>query len=170
MLNTSKLSALIDNLKLTPHPEGGYFKETYRSTGSIPQNALDKEFTGDRSYSTGIYFLLTSDNFSSLHRIKQDEMWHFYDGGPLLVHVITPEGKYYTINLGRDFENGEVPQAVVPAGCWFGATVKNENDYSFVGCTVAPGFDFADFELAKEKELLEIYPQHKNVIEALTRI
>lgn len=170
MLKTNKIDSLIKNLELTPHPEGGYFKETYRSTGSIPKEVLKETCNGDRSYSTGIYFLLTSDTFSALHRIKQDEMWHFYDGGPLNVHVITPKGEYYTITLGRDFENGEVPQAVVPAGAWFGASVKHENDFAFVGCTVSPGFDFLDFELAKEKDLLIQYPKHKSIIKALTRI
>lgn len=170
MTETEKIASLINNLELLPHPEGGYFKETYRSEGSINQNALNGSFSGNRSYCTGIYFLLTSDTFSALHRIKQDEMWHFYDGGTLLVHVITPEGEYYTITLGKDFENGEVPQAVVPAGCWFGASVKDDNDFSFVGCTVAPGFDFEDFELAKEQEISQQFPQHSTLIKTLTRI
>jgi len=170
MIKTNKIESLIKNLQLTPHPEGGYYKETYRSEGFIPHDCFNNTFNGDRSYSTGIYFLLTSDTFSALHRIKQDEMWHFYDGGPLLVHVITNEGTYYTITLGKDFENGEVPQAVVPAGAWFGASVKNKDDYSFVGCTVSPGFDFEDFELAKEKDLILQYPEHHSIIKALTRI
>ncbi len=170
MIITDKVNALIKNLELIPHPEGGYFKETYRSEGFIPHNVIKDKFNGDRSYCTGIYFLLTSDTFSALHRIKQDEMWHFYDGGSLTVHIITPEGKYDKIILGNNFENGEVPQAVVPAGSWFGATVTNENDYAFVGCTVSPGFDFEDFELAKEKHLSNIFPKHKTLIKSLTRI
>lgn len=170
MIQTDKIKSLIKNLELIPHPEGGYYKETYRSEGSIPKDALKNKFNGERSYCTGIYFMLTSDTFSALHRIKQDEMWHFYDGGPLTVHVITPKGKYYTISLGRDFENGEVPQAVVPAGSWFGASVTNPNDYSFVGCTVSPGFDFQDFELAKERELIKRFPEHTTLIKSLTRI
>lgn len=170
MTTQNKVNQLIKSLDLLPHPEGGFYKETYRSEGFISKNALPNPFNGDRSYCTGIYFLLTSNTFSAFHRIKQDEMWHFYDGGTLLVHVITPEGVYYTINLGKNFENGEVPQAVVPAGCWFGATVKNQEDYSLVGCTVSPGFDFEDFELAKQNELSQIFPQHHSIIKALTRI
>ena len=170
MTVSTKVNNLITQLSLVKHPEGGYFKETYRSEGIIPHNSIKHTFNGDRSYSTGIYFLLTSDTFSAFHRIKQDEMWHFYDGGPLIVHVINPEGHYYQIVLGNNFENNEVPQAVVPAGSWFGASVKNENDYSFVGCTVSPGFDFQDFELAKESELSNAFPEHKDIIKALTRI
>lgn len=170
MTTSEKVNALIKNLNLIPHPEGGYFKETYRSQGSIPHDTIKDQFSGSRSYCTGIYFLLTSDTFSALHRIKQDEMWHFYDGDPLIVHVITPEGEYYTIELGNDFANGQVPQAVVPSHCWFGASVKNKGDYAFVGCTVSPGFDFEDFELAKEYELTQQFPEHSELIKSLTRI
>lgn len=160
---------LVSKLNLLPHPEGGYYKETYRSTGIIEKQALADNFNGNRNFCTGIYFLLTSDNFSAFHRIKQDEMWHFYSGSPLLVHVIYPDGNYIAHEVGMDVEKNQFPQLVVPAGCWFASSVKNSNDYSFVGCTVAPGFDFNDFELANRDDLIEQYPKHASIINKLTR-
>ena len=158
---------------MQPHPEGGYFAETYRSNEEVQQNALPTRFSGPRSFSTAIYFLLESGQFSSLHRIQADEVWHFYAGDPLDVFVIDPGGELTIIRLGKRLDQGEVFQAVVPAGCWFGskpviaATVK-ESGFSLVGCTVAPGFDFADFELADRTVLLNQFPQHRQVIEVLT--
>jgi hypothetical protein len=113
--------------------------------------------------------LLTSDNFSGFHRIKQDEVWHFYSGTPLAVHVIDNDGNYTKNLIGMDIENGLTPQLTVSANCWFASSVEGKNGYSFVGCTVAPGFDFNDFELAKRAELTAIYPQHTSIIKSLTR-
>jgi uncharacterized protein len=160
---------IVNQLEMLPHPEGGYYKEEYRSKDIIPNAALP-QFSGDRNFCTSIYFLLTSENFSGFHRIKQDEIWHFYSGSPLAVHVIDEEGIYTKHIIGMDILDGKYPQLTVPANCWFASSVVNENDYSFVGCTVAPGFDFDDFELAKKEELSAIYPQHKSIIEKLTRI
>lgn len=160
---------LIETLGLQAHPEGGYFKETYRSLEIIPQPVLGQAFEGDRNVCTGIYFLLTSDTFSAFHRINQDEMWHFYKGSTLLLHTVSSDGKYKCTEIGIDVENGEVPQAVVKAGTWFGATVKNPDSYCFVGCTVSPGFDFRDFELAEKTALTHLFPQHKEIIARLTR-
>lgn len=157
------------HLNLLPHPEGGFYKEVYRSKETIPLSALPKGYSGDRNHSTSIYFLLTSDNFSAFHRIKQDEIWNFYTGDPLYVHVIDPEGNYTRHELGLDFENGAQPQFVVPGGCWFASSVKEGGQFSLVGCTVAPGFDFEDFELAEYQELADLYPKHDSVIKALTR-
>ena len=160
----------VQKYQLQPHPEGGFYAETYRSQGSIAQNALPAEFSGDRSYSTGIYFLLENKNFSAFHKIVSDEMWHFYAGGPLEVYVIYPEtAKLEVIRLGSDPENGEVFQAVVPAGTWFGSCPLEGVSYSLVGCTVAPGFDFEDFELAERESLVNSFPQHKELILRLTR-
>ncbi len=157
---------------MQPHPEGGYFAETYRSTETIPQVALPNRFGGDRVFSTTIYFLLESHHVSALHRIQADEVWHFYAGGTLEIFVISPTGELTLIRLGNKLEQGEVFQAVVPAGCWFGSkpagTTAEETAFSLVGCTVAPGFDFADFELADQATLLAQFPQHKAVIERLT--
>lgn len=163
------VQSIIRSLNLLPHPEGGYFKETYRSSGNIPQSALTNNFSGDRNYCTGIYFLLTSDNFSAFHRIKQDEMWHFYSGSTLYVHIIDEKGTYTRVEVGIDLENGQQPQFVVPAGCWFASSVKDKDSYSLVGCTVAPGFDFDDFELAERSALINQYPAHESIITTLTR-
>ena len=165
-----RIAQLIAYDNLQPHPEGGYYKETYRSPGTITQEALPKAFVGARNYCTAIYFLLQQGNFSSFHRINSDECWHFYEGGTLIVYVINTRGTLEIIKLGAHHQQGETYQAVVPAGCWFAAQPAASTDYALVGCTVAPGFDFADFELAKADELIHQYPQHTALIQALTRI
>jgi len=161
----------VQQLELLPHPEGGYFKEVYRAAETIQQNALPERFTGERSFSTSIYFLLTADTFSAFHRIKQDELWHFYDGTPLTIHRITPEGKYLNHQLGRNPLNNESLQLIVPAGDWFAASVTDQakpENFSLVGCTVSPGFDFADFEMPNRQSLSEYFPAHTEIIEKLT--
>lgn len=158
----------IEHYKMQTHPEGGYFAETYRSTEKIPQNALPSRFKGERSFATGIYFLLESHHISALHRIKSDEMWHFYAGCPLDVFMIDEAGNLTVFRLGNNPENGEVFQAVVPAGVRFGSKPTLLNSYSLVGCTVSPGFDFEDFEMKSRGELLEMFPKHREVVEMLT--
>lgn len=160
---------IIEYLHLQPHPEGGFFKETYRSSENIPASGLPEDYGGSRSVSTCIYFLLTADTFSAFHRVRQDEAWHFYTGSPLKIHTIDPEGNYSETLIGNNFAHGEAPQHVVPGGHWFGATVVEPVGFSLVGCTVAPGFDFADFELAQRDELIERFPEHRDLIERLTR-
>ncbi|MCI0453736.1 MAG: cupin domain-containing protein [Candidatus Dadabacteria bacterium] len=159
----------IDALQLIKHPEGGYYKETYRSKEVIKQEHLPKRFSGNRNFSTAIYFLLIGHDFSAFHRIKQDELWHFYEGSSLTIHIIDQSDKYLEIKIGRNIEDGEALQAVVKAGCLFGTTVNDKNSFSLVGCTVAPGFDFEDFETPSRNELLRKYPQHKKIVEMLTR-
>jgi predicted cupin superfamily sugar epimerase len=158
----------IQSLNLQPHPEGGYFAETYRSAETISESALPERFAGSRSFGTAIYFLLERHNTSALHRIQSDEIWHFYAGGPLEIFVIDTHGALTVIRLGDNSERGEVFQAVVPAGCWFGSKPAVGTDFCLVGCTVAPGFDFADFEMANRAALLTEFPQHGAVIEVLT--
>lgn len=160
---------IAQQLRLLPHPEGGYYREVYRSDGTIPKSVLGDHFHGDRNYCTSIYFLLTSENFSAFHRIQQDEIWHFYSGIPLHVHVIDIEGNYTRHHLGMDLAQGQVPQLVVEAGQWFASSVSASDAYSLVGCTVAPGFDFDDFELADRQALTLSYPQHEAIIAQLTR-
>ncbi len=160
---------IINKLELQEHPEGGYFKETYRSPGVIPNNVLSTNFKGDRNESTAIYFLLTSEKFSAFHKINQDEAWHFYKGAPLKLHIISKEGNYSFIMIGNDLENGEVPQYIVKGGDWFAAEVLQKDAYTLVGCTVAPGFDFADFVLPKREEMINLFPTHKEIITKLTR-
>lgn len=170
MLKNMEARHWIENLKLQPHPEGGYYRETYRAPLTLPQSALPHH-SGDRAACTAIYFLLAGAQFSAFHRIRSDEMWHFYAGSGLIVHVITAGGEYQQLHLGSHTEHGEQFQAVVPAGCWFGSSLRDTRDdrYALVGCTVAPGFDFADFEMAKRSELLAQFPQHRALIERLTR-
>ena len=157
----------IEKLSLIQHPEGGWYREVYRSAENIPQHALAEGFAGERSFCTSIYFLLSGDEFSAFHRIRQDELWHFYDGDGLVVHVIDKAGRYSQKRLGRNPECGESFQQVVEAGDWFGASVPS-GGYALVGCTVAPGFDFTDFEMASREKLLAHYPQHRKIIEQLT--
>ena len=150
----------IKTLGLLPHPEGGYYRETYRSKESFNPDP----FGGQRNYSTAIYFLLEKANFSALHRIKSDELWHFYAGDPLEVIEIDAGGELKITELGKNnFQYG------VPAGNWFGSRVKHGGEFSLVGCTVAPGFDFADFEMAEREKLLKEFPIHKIIINEMTR-
>lgn len=135
----------------------------------LPEVALPAEFARARAASTAIYFLLEGENFSGFHRLRSDEVWHFYAGAPLTVHVIDPKGKYSTILLGSSFEAGQVFQAVVRAGCWFASHIADWKSWALVGCTVAPGFEFEDLEMAKRAELVERYPEQREVIERLTR-
>jgi predicted cupin superfamily sugar epimerase len=153
---------LVRELGLQPHPEGGYFRETYRAAETI--SALPRRFAGARSISTAIYFLLEAGQCSHLHRIRSDEVWHFYAGDPLLVVEIDPAGALKTTRLGQ----GGTFQHMVPAGAWFGATLADGGQFALVGCTVAPGFDFADFELADRAALLAEYPAHQDWIRRLT--
>ncbi len=161
----------IDKLQLQPHPEGGFYKETYRAEGVIAGI--------ERNYATAIYFLLPEGKFSAFHRIKSDEMWHFYAGHRLHIYVIDPKGRLQTYHLGNNIEQGEQFQIVVPAGCWFASQVDasqvdasqvntEPTRYAIVGCTVAPGFDFRDFEMADRAQLIQAYPQHAALIRALT--
>jgi len=153
----------IRHLNLAPHPEGGFYRETYRSADRIPAAALPERYRGDRSCGTAIYFLLEGTQVSRLHRIHSDELWHFYAGSGLQLHRIERDGGYVALRLGPG-----APQALLPAGCWFGATVDDPRAYALVGCTVAPGFDFADFELGDRDALLSRYPDQAALIRLLS--
>jgi uncharacterized protein len=159
----------INHLQLQPHPEGGFFRETYRSTGTIRSNCLTSGFNGERCYSTAIYFLLQQGDFSAFHRIASDECWHFYEGSTLFIHIIYKEGNYSCVRLGKNIKEGEVFQFVVPAHCWFASEPAPNTDFSLVGCTVSPGFDFADFEMADKKLLSGQFPQHRSLVDRLCR-
>ena len=158
----------IKRLELEKHPEGGYYRETFRARGGI---ALPDRFGGPRAYSTAIYFLITPAEFSCLHRLASDETWHFYTGSPLALRAITPDGARKEIKLGPDFANDQRFQATIGAGNWFGAKLLEDTPGAFalVGCTLAPGFEFSDFELARRADLTRIYPQHANFIREMTR-
>lgn len=156
----------IKRLDLIPHPEGGFYREIYRSAGIIPANALPPAFDGERAYSTAIYFLLPGGTFSAFHRIEQDELWHFYDGCTIILHCISPDGIYSSYNVGIE-ENAE-PQLVIPAGTWFAAEPQRIDSFSLAGCTVAPGFDFHDFKMPSREELIAQFPTHEKIIYRLT--
>jgi len=160
---------LIQQYALQPHPEGGWYKETYKSKEFIEATALPIRFGGARSFSTAIYFLLEHGNFSAFHKIKSDECWHFYAGGPLQVYILQPNGVLDIITLGNNITEGQLFQYVVPANCWFASQPAPATSFSFVGCTVSPGFDFNDFEMADAVTLSTSYPQHAGIIKQLTR-
>lgn len=155
----------VREMQLLPHPEGGYYREIYRSKGIIPQPT---GFSGERNFATGIYYLLAKGDFSAFHRIKSDESWHFYAGGTLLVHELSPQG-YRCTRLGNHLPTGETFQHVVPANVWFASEPAPGTEFSLVGCTVSPGFDFKDFELASKEELLEQYVGHAELVSRLCR-
>ncbi|NNV54338.1 cupin domain-containing protein [Limnovirga soli] len=159
----------IQHYQFKIHPEGGYYSQTYCAAEEIQQQALPARFTGNRFFSTAIYFLLEQGNFSAFHRIKSDECWHFYEGQTLLVHVLHTTGTLETIQLGKNIQQGETFQFVVPAGCWFASEPAATTSFSLAGCTVAPGFNFEDFELAKCETLSAEFPQHATIIQRLTR-
>jgi predicted cupin superfamily sugar epimerase len=159
----------IDKLQLTAHVEGGAFREIYRSELVLPKTALPLFFQGARAASTSIYFLLAAGQFSAFHRIASDELWHFYTGDSLLIHEIGHNGRLIQHLLGPDPEKGQSFQAVVRAGSWFASEPAPGSQYALVGCTVAPGFDFAEFELADPTALAGQYAEHAELIERLTR-
>lgn len=159
----------IEKLQLTAHPEGGYFRETYRSDEILEMEQLPERYKVDHSFSTTIYYLLKGNQFSAFHRLNSDEVWHFYAGSTLIIHIISEAGEYSEIRLGNNPDEGKTFQAVIPAGCWFGATINDKNSFVLVGCTIAPGFDFSDFELGNRKELIKQFPRYKAIIEMLTR-
>jgi predicted cupin superfamily sugar epimerase len=163
------VETLVKELNLLPHPEGGYYKETYRSEGQISHDFLSPEFSGDRNIATGIYFLIEKGNFSALHKIKSDETWHFYYGDALEVIEINEQGNLSITKIGSDILKGETFQYTVKANTWFGSRVSGNGKFSLVGCTVYPGFDFQDFELANRNDLIKLLPQYQKIITELTR-
>lgn len=158
----------IRQLNLQPHPEGGYYAETYRSKGIIPATALEG-FSGGRHFSTAIYYLLRQGDFSAFHRIKSDECWHYYAGDTLHIHILHNDGRYEYVSLGTAIGKGETFQFVVPANTWFAAECAAKSSFILSGCTVAPGFDFADFEMADKASLLSAFPENKMIISRLCR-
>lgn len=157
-----------ERLNLESHVEGGSFREIYRAQHTLPKEVLKRGHNGERAASTSIYFLLEYGQFSAFHRIASDELWHHYDGTALCIYEIQTDGKLIKHLLGKDFDNGERPQVIILAGSWFGSRVEEEGGYTLCGCTVAPGFDFADFELADKESLIQQYPQHATIINELT--
>ncbi len=159
----------VEKLDLLPHPEGGCYREMYRSSERFPANALPERFGKERVFSTAIYFLLQAGEFSAFHRIKSDELWHHYDGGDLEIICIHPDGELQILILGKNSPNAR-PMHIVPHSTWFAARPLPDSEYALCGCTVSPGFDFADFEMAAQEDLRALFPLHADLIGALTRI
>lgn len=159
----------IHALGMRPHPEGGCFVESYRSLEALPAGTLPERFLGPRACSSAILYLLRQNERSRYHRLRADEVWHLYAGGPLHLHLLHPDGRHERLVLGLDLASGERPQWVVPHGTWFAAEPAADVAYVLAGCTVAPGFEFADFELARREELLERFPSERASIERFTQ-
>jgi predicted cupin superfamily sugar epimerase len=159
----------IDKLQLLPHPEGGFYREIYRAGEMILAENFHSRLKGNRNIATSIYFLLQMKDFSAFHRIKSDELWHFYDGCPVKISVITESGGFSEIILGRNLSAGEQFQSVVKKNCWFAAELVDKKSFALVGCTVSPGFDFQDFEMADCQELTKAYPEFESQIKRLCR-
>jgi predicted cupin superfamily sugar epimerase len=165
-------AALVEALGLAPHPEGGFYRETYRAPllvrGAPVEGAEGTCPGGARAASTAIYFLLPAGTFSALHRVRSDEVWHHYDGDPVELHTVDAGGAHACTVLGRAIDRGQRPQHVVPAGVWQ-AAVPLGTRFALCGCTVAPGFDFADFEMPPREQLVARFPQLRSLVERLAR-
>ena len=158
----------IRKLQLSPHVEGGWFRESYRSAAKINAGGSIPSFPAERSASTSIYFLLEKNQFSAFHRIRSDEQWHFYAGDPLMIYELWPDGRLQEHKLGNDPERGQSLQCTIMAGNWFASKTAGEGAFTLAACTVSPGFDFSDFELADRFELIRAFPANRALIEALT--
>ena len=160
---------LIERLQLQPHPkEGGFFRETYRADEMLPPNDLPTRYGGSRAFGTAIYYLLTPGTFSALHRLASDEIFHFYLGGPVRMLQHFPDGSRRTVLLGADLSAGQLPQVVVPRGVWQGSILEPGVAFALLGCTVAPGFDYSDYEHGNRNELVAQYPAFTDWIGRLT--
>ena len=157
-----EVKELVERFQLKPHPEGGFYSETYRDPRQIQTSA------GPRNASTAIYYLLDRGAYSAWHRIASDELWHFYAGAPLLIHVLDESGTLITHRLGNAMQAQDASfQISVPARHWFAAELEQPDTWALVGCTVAPGFEFSEFELAGTAELLKLAPEHQELIQRL---
>jgi len=160
---------VIEKLNLLPHPEGGYFKETYRSLETIKKKCLPERYSGNRTFSTQIFFLLKGNQFSSFHKLNSDETWHFHAGCPIEIISISPDGTLAKTILGINLLDDQLPQYTIPAGIWFAAKPLDIQSFTLVSCSVAPGFDFADFQLGDKDFLIKQFPGHSQIITQFTR-
>ncbi|MGZ3493244.1 MAG: cupin domain-containing protein [Thermodesulfobacteriota bacterium] len=166
MMTADQIIAL---LNLAPHPkEGGYFRETYRSSETVSEETLPSGYKGIRSFATAIYYLLTPETFSAIHRLRSDEIFHFYFGDPVEMLQLWPDGTGRILVLGSDLLKKMQPQVVVPRGVWQGARLYKNGRFALLGATVSPGFEFADYESGKRHELVASYPRFQDVITSLT--
>ncbi len=166
MLSVRDVIELLQLERLTQ--EGGYYRETYRSGLALPREALPEDYPGDRTASTAIYYLLTTTDHSALHRVRSDEVFHFYAGDMVEMLQLWPDGGGRVVQVGNDLAAGHLPQVVVPAGVWQGARLRAGGQWALLGTTVAPGFEFSDYEHADRQQLVGQYPQFAELITALT--
>lgn len=163
-----KVKAIIDQLNLEAHPEGGYFKEEYRSEGTIHPGSDETVYPAGRNFATSIYYLLEGTDTSSFHRIRSDETWHFYTGSSATIHIIHPDSLYEARYLGPELSKGQSYQITIPGRSWFGVSVDKKDSFMLAGCTVAPGFDFKDFEMGDPYKLKQAFPEHTAIIDQLS--
>ncbi|MFN5478487.1 MAG: cupin domain-containing protein [Chitinophagaceae bacterium] len=166
--SSSPIASLIEKYKLLPHPEGGFYSRSYTSEKRLDPTCLGKEFSGVRPLATAIYFLIPEGKFSAFHRLKNDEVWHFYKGDPVRIHTISDGGVYADFVIGDDLRNDSAFQYLVPAGTWMSAElVSAQFGFGFVGCTVAPGFDFEDLEMGEKDNLIQRFPEYRDLLNRL---
>jgi len=160
---------IIRQLNLKPLPgEGGFYRETYRAAEKSPREALPERYRTEKSFSTAIYYLLTPGASSAFHRLPADEIFHFYLGDPVLMLKLHPDRRAEEIILGREIDKGQFVQTIVPANTWQGCLLREGGSFALLGTTVAPGFDFSDYETGDRETLLKKYPEYKELIEKLT--
>jgi len=163
------MEVIIEKLELIEHPEGGYFREIYRSDEITNKNALPGRYDTERCFSTSIYYLLCGNQTSNFHKLKSDEIWYHQLGSNLIIHCLSELNGYEMIKLGNSFSKNIFPQIVIKKGTWFAAEVENKNSFSLIGCNVAPGFEYSDFELAEKDFLKSQYPDFEMLIEKFTK-
>lgn len=166
---TEEAASFIRLLGLMPHPEGGWFSETYRSDEILQTYQLPERYSKPHHISTSIYFLLEKGDFSTFHRLKSDETWHFYHGNPVIIFIISPGGELSNVLLGNELAAGQIPQFTIIRNCWFAAFPEGNGPFTLLGCTVSPGFEFEDFEMANRNDLITEFPALSEVITMLTR-
>jgi len=159
----------IERLNLAEHPEGGLFAPAFRATERIGVDGLPDRYTGSRMIVSSIYYMLLKNRFSTFHRLKSFEIWNFFEGDPLTIHILNPRGVLTEKRLGSNFDKGESFQVAIEPGNFFAAEQRGPGEFTLVGCTVAPGFEYEDMEIAVRAELRAQYPQHGEIIERLTR-
>lgn len=161
---------VIEKMQLIPLPEeGGFYRETYRNKSMIPGEIFEEARPGSRNLSTAIFYMITQDEFSALHRLPGDEIFHFYGGSSVEMFIIYPDGKGEVVVLGGDFMKNEQLQFLVPAGSWQGLRISKHGEWALLGTTMAPGFAFEDFEIGPRNTLLEEYPKYSDLIVRYTR-
>ena len=166
---TTTAQQIVDRLGLRPHPEGGFFREVFRAPTRVEHPGIPDGADATRCGGSLIYFLLEAGDFSAWHRVRwTEEIWHLYAGGPVELHTIDKAGSHTCTTLDNSPAQLN-PVTVVPAGCWQAARIADNSPWALCGCTVAPGFEFADFQMPPRAELLERFPQHREILHALTR-